>query len=63
MFENIKEGTEAGYANSQYNVGVFYEQGKRVLQDYKQAVKWYTKAAKQGFASFNHLELLEARRC
>jgi TPR repeat protein len=28
-----------------------YDQGKGVLQDYKTAVKWYTLAAEQGYAS------------
>ena len=28
-----------------------YNNGKGVVQDYKEAVKWYTKAAEQGFAS------------
>ena len=28
-----------------------YDNGKGVLQDYKEAVKWYTKAAEQGHAN------------
>ena len=61
FFENIKEGNKAGYTNSQYNVGVFYKQGKRVLRDYMQAVKWYKKTAEQGFTSLRNLELLGPR--
>ena len=33
------------------NLGVRYENGKGVLKDDKQAVKWYQKAADQGNAS------------
>jgi TPR repeat protein len=36
--------------SAQYNLGVMYEQGKGVQQDYKQAVAWYRKAADQGMA-------------
>ncbi len=36
-------------ANAQYNLGVMYENGEGVTQDYKTAVKWYTLAAEQGF--------------
>ena len=32
---------EKGYANAQYNLGVMYVEGKGILQDYKEAVKWY----------------------
>ena len=31
------------------NLGVLYRNGKGVSQDYKEAVKWYRKAANQGF--------------
>jgi hypothetical protein len=31
-----------------------YENGRGVTQDYKQAVKWYTKAAEQGDAKAQH---------
>ena len=37
-------------ALGQYFLGVMYERGKGVLQDDKEAVKWYTKSAEQGFA-------------
>ena len=39
-----------GDAIAQYNLGLMYEQGKGVPQDYKEAVKWYRKSAEQGLA-------------
>jgi TPR repeat protein len=41
---------EQGNAKAQYNLGLMYDQGKDVAQDYKTAVKWYTLAAEQGNA-------------
>jgi uncharacterized protein len=41
---------EAGDATAQYNLGVIYEHGQGVPQDYKEAVKWYRLAAEQGDA-------------
>jgi TPR repeat protein len=38
-----------------------YRKGKGVLKDYKEAVKWYQKAANQGFArAQNNLGLMYA---
>jgi len=39
---------EAGNADVQYNLGVMYDNGYGVPQDYKEAVKWYRLAAEQG---------------
>ena len=39
-----------GNANAQYNLGVLYERGQGIPQDYTQAVYWYQKAAQQGYA-------------
>ena len=39
-----------GYAGAQYRLGVMYERGRGVPQDYKTAVKWYRLAAEQGDA-------------
>ena len=39
-----------GDANAQFNLGLMYDNGTGVLQDYKTAVKWYRLAAKQGNA-------------
>ena len=35
---------------AQYNLGVMYDKGQGVPQDYKTAVKWYRLAAEQGYA-------------
>lgn len=40
---------QKGHDESQYNLGVCYEQGDGIQQDFKQAVYWYRKAADQGF--------------
>ncbi|MEZ9417619.1 tetratricopeptide repeat protein, partial [Vibrio sp. 10N.286.49.E1] len=36
--------------DAQYNLGLSYERGVGVIQDYKEAVSWYRKAAEQGHA-------------
>ena len=36
---------------AQYNIGLCYEYGRGVTQNYNEAVKWYRKAAEQGNAS------------
>ena len=41
---------EDGDSAAQYNLGVMYDNGDGVPQDYKEAVKWYTLAAEQGYA-------------
>jgi TPR repeat protein len=41
---------EQGDAKAQYNLGVMYRRGQGVVQDYKEAVKWYRKSAEQGDA-------------
>ena len=47
---DCKVKAEQGDATAQYNLGVMYDNGQGVLQDYKQAVAWYRKAAVQGVA-------------
>jgi len=42
---------EQGDAEAQYNLGVRYANGEGVPEDYKEAVKWFRKAAEQGFAA------------
>ena len=39
---------EKGDAATQYNLGFMYSKGQGVAQDYRQAAKWYQKAAEQG---------------
>jgi hypothetical protein len=41
---------EQGDALAQYNLGVMYAKGQGVVQDYKEAAKWYRLAAEQGSA-------------
>lgn len=45
---------EMGIADAQYNLGVCYEQGDGVAQDFKQAVYWYKKAVDQGNVKAQH---------
>ncbi|ENW1538914.1 sel1 repeat family protein [Neisseria gonorrhoeae] len=47
--ENL-QAAEQGNAAAQFNLGVMYENGQRVRQDYVQAVQWYRKASEQGDA-------------
>jgi uncharacterized protein len=42
---------EQGHACAQYHLGWKYHNGKGVIQDYKEALKWYSKAAEQGHIS------------
>lgn len=46
-----KKAAEEGDASAQYYLGVMYNKGKGVIQDDKEAAKWYRKAADQGHAS------------
>lgn len=41
---------EGGLAEAQFYVGLMYDNGDGVVQDYRKAIDWYTKAADQGFA-------------
>ena len=47
--------TEQGDAVSQFNLGLMYDTGEGVTQDYQEAVRWYRLAAAQGYvnAQFN----------
>jgi len=49
-FAETKAKAEAGDADAQYNLGLMYVLGEGVEQDFKEAVKWYQKAADQGDA-------------
>jgi TPR repeat protein len=42
---------EQGHASAQYNLGLMYDNGRGVTQDYKESVKWYRKSVEQGHAS------------
>jgi TPR repeat protein len=45
-----KRLAEQGNADAQFNLGVMYDNGTGVLQNYKTAAKWYELSAKQGNA-------------
>ncbi len=60
--EMVKKA-EAGYAKAQFSLGLIYYSGSKIpnglTQDYKEAVKWWTKSAEQGNVSaFKGLELM-----
>ncbi|HIF59283.1 MAG TPA: sel1 repeat family protein, partial [Rhodospirillales bacterium] len=46
-----KVKAEQGNADAQYKLAGTYNFGKSGLEDYKQALKWYRKAAEQGHAN------------
>ena len=46
----FRKATENGNANAQFNLGVKYQLGRGVAQDYEKAVELYRKAAEQGNA-------------
>jgi TPR repeat protein len=41
---------DAGYSAAQFNLGLMYDEGLGVLQDDREAVRWYRLAAEQGDA-------------
>ena len=47
-FETVQRSAREGTAASQYALGSMYSQGRRVTQDYAEAVRWYRKAADHG---------------
>ena len=48
--DNVLRRAEKGDAKAQFDLGLKYENGEGVLQDYAEAAKWYRKAAEQGYA-------------
>ena len=46
--EILIKSANQGDVEAQYNLGLMYENGQGVLQDYKEAIKWYKKSAEQG---------------
>jgi len=46
----FRKAAELGDAKGQFNLGLFYSEGKGVAQDYAQAAQWFRKAADQGLA-------------
>ena len=49
-FDAARQAAEQGDAGAQTALGVMYEDGEGVPQDYAEAVKWFRKAAEQGDA-------------
>ena len=49
-FKEMLQVAEQGNAVAQFNLGLMYDKGQGVRQDYAQAVQWYRKAAEQGDA-------------
>lgn len=49
-FAAILKAAEQGDAKAQHDLGLMYDKGEVVPQDYQQAVIWYTKGAEQGDA-------------
>ena len=47
--KSLKALAEKGDVRAQCNLGLMYVQGQGVVQDSKEAVYWYQKAADQGF--------------
>lgn len=50
-FSLYQQLAQYGHAKAQFNLGVMYDQGQYVTQDYAQAVHWYLQAAEQGNAN------------
>lgn len=48
--EFFMKAAEGGHAKAQFYLGLCYEKGWGVSQDFQQARYWYQKAAEQGFA-------------
>lgn len=54
ILKQAKPLADNGDANAQYNLGVLYDEGLGVDQDYDKALKWYRKAAAQEYAKAEH---------
>lgn len=54
ILESTRPLAEKGDASAQYNMGVLYDQGYGVKQNFDTARQWYLKAAKQHFAKAEH---------
>ena len=48
LVKKLSISAKNGNAQSQYHLGVLYNDGKGVEKDYEQAASWYLKAAQQG---------------
>lgn len=50
----LKNKAEQGNAEAQYSLGVCYRCGDGVEKNLEEAIKWYKKAAEQGYARAQH---------
>jgi len=64
-FDETMKKAKAGDAKAQFNLGFMYDDGIGVSASYKEAIKWYTKAAEQGNAEAQYYLALhcENLRC
>jgi len=53
-FRLMKPLAEKGNAMAQHNLGVMYDYGRGIPQDYTKAYTWYRRAADQGFPEAQH---------
>ncbi len=51
LFRIAAEKNDGWSPSAQFYLGVMYDNGQGVPQDYAEAVKWYRLAAEQGYAS------------
>ncbi|WP_293628090.1 SH3 domain-containing protein [Salinisphaera sp.] len=54
VLKSARPLAENGNATAQYNMGVLYDEGYGVDQDYAQARDWYEKAAAQNYSKAEH---------
>lgn len=62
--ENLLSSAQNGPAEDKYELGLRYEKGIAVLQDYQEAIRWYRLSAMQGYseAQYKLCELSERGR-
>jgi TPR repeat protein len=63
-YKEFRAAAEEGHVDSQFNLGLMYEQGIGVGKNEKEAIVWYRKSAVQGnvFAQYNLAVLYENGR-
>jgi len=49
--DDCRVKAEQGDPEAQFNLGMKYDEGQEVIQDYKEAVKWYRKSAEQEYSN------------
>ena len=59
LFDEIKKKADNGDAESQLKIGLMYEDGNGIEQNYEKAYEYYSKASNQGLdEATNYLGLL-----